>query len=240
MKMAIICPSRGRPERFAEMWESALNMADNPEAVICSLWVDRDDHKLDGYVQEVRPNVLLTVGEEKLSVPDLANLAAQRVQADIFMAGSDDIVFQTKGWDTRVRSAFASVPDRILLAYTNDGRGRDKVEHFFVSREWIEQVGYLLGPGFEHFSADEWAGDIAKRIGRARYLSNVVTEHRHFKYGKAPNDETYQMKRRENLSGRDYAKLQAGTPKRMALAQKLRAYIDERARLSRVQPTQVA
>jgi hypothetical protein len=231
MRIALICPTRSRPQRFVEMAGSALSLATFPEGVHVHLAVDADDVARAEYERVLPPRCTIHVNQQPLSVPGLMDWLAKSVDAEILMAASDDIMFRTQGWDEKVRAAFAAVPDRILCAYTNDGRDRDKVEHFFVSREWVEATGYFMYPDFEHFCGDEWNERIGKAINRAVFMKGVVTEHMHCKYGKSLNDETYKMKRRAaadgtSMSQRDVSRMQAMLPEIERIAQRVRARID--------------
>jgi hypothetical protein len=230
MRIALICPTRGRPERFVGMVESAMSLASFPEGVYVHLAVDADDSAKSEYERTLPPRCTLHVNREPLSVPGLMDWLAKEVPADILMAASDDILIRTRGWDEKVRAAFAAVPDRILLAYTNDGRDRDKVEHFFVSREWVEATGYFMYPDFEHFCGDEWNEHIGRALGRAVFLRDVVTEHMHCKYGKSVSDETYKMKRRAaadgtSMSQRDVSRMRALMPEVERIATRVRERI---------------
>ncbi len=207
-RISIVCPSRGRPLRFRAMAESALANAAAPVRVVIHLMVDRDDPELPRYAELMPHQVVLTVNEHPgRSAPALMNELALDSRGDIVFAGSDDILFRTPGWDELLDGAFDQHPDGMLVAYTNDGRDRDKCEHFAVSRRWIQAVGCFMFAGFEHFCADELVERIGREVGRTLYLRELVTEHLHFKYGKAAKDETYAMKRREDVSRRDQARL---------------------------------
>lgn len=225
----ILCPSRGRPQRFAEMAESAIAKAAQPDRVSILLLIDHDDPTLGEYRQLAgMPGVTLIVSERKLGCPGLLNvLATEHSAGDLLFAGSDDILFRTEGWDAAFDRAFDAVPDGILVAYTNDGRDRDKCEHFVVSRRWVELVGFFMWPGFEHFSGDGYVEDIGRRAGRLTFLRDVVTEHMHFKYKKSARDETYAIKRTadaqgRSMSDRDLARMAETEGDRMAAAERLK------------------
>lgn len=224
----ILCPSRNRPDRFTVMASSAVRMASHPERVRILLLVDKDDEALPEYVALAgMPRVELIENDEKVGCPGLLNkLALQYSKADLLMAGADDIEFRTEGWDVAIGAAFEAVPDQILVAYTNDGRDRDKCEHFVVSRRWVEIVGCFMWPGFEHFSGDGWVEDVGRRVGRLKFVREVVTEHMHFKYGKAPKDALYASKRTaddkgRSVSDRDLLKMAETEGIRIAAAERL-------------------
>lgn len=240
MKITIVCPSRGRPERFITMAESAFQLAAEPRRVRILLGVDRDDPAMPRYAEIMPHGCTLLVNEEKRAVPTLMDWLAKESRGDLVYSGADDLVFRSFGWDVEAERAFAQVPDRLLVAYTNDllppvmNGLRRGVTHFFASREWIDVVGHFMAHDFEHFGGDAWVERIAGPIGRLQYLEHVHVEHMHKKYRgadgrpKAPNDETYQAKRQQDpdgscMSERDLRRLDQLAPQIAAAQARVRA-----------------
>lgn len=91
------------------------------------------------------------------------------------MLCGDDVIFHTAGWDERVREAFRSVPDRIVMVYANAVSDPRPVLPF-VSREWIEAAGFVPDD-LQGWFADEWIWSMAADVGRAIRLPDVVIEH---------------------------------------------------------------
>ncbi len=202
-RIAILCPSRGRPERFSEMLKTAMATAHDPNNVSVMLLVDRDDPRLADYVNAQTPRVTLIVQDPRVSCPAALDILAKQSDADLLIAGSDDIAFRTPGWDRTLAHRFLTAfPDRLGFAFFNDGRDRDKAEHFAVSKEWVKAVGYFMRPEYEHFCADEHVERIARAVNRRLWLAEIELEHLHFKYGKAAKDATYAEKRTEDEAGR--------------------------------------
>lgn len=199
--IGVVCPSKARPDRFREFAQSAMSLASIPERVNILLVIDHDEKAYYRGVAEDVAGVLLMRCPEKLSVPGLMNWGAKRAPCDIIVAGSDDIVCRTKGWDEALDSAMW--PDGLGCVYFNNGDGRDRVEHFAVGKPWVDALGYFMRPEFKHFCADQWVGDMAKAVNRAKWLEHVMFEHMHAKYGKAKWDDTYREKRRDNWSAQD-------------------------------------
>lgn len=201
--IGIVCPSRDRPERFRAFAESVMSRASSPERVNISLVLDKDDPTLTDYYNAATDvcGVMVLKCPQRMGVPRLANWGASRTPCDIIVIGSDDTLCRTKGWDDLLDDAMWS--DGLGCVYFNSGDGRDRVEHFAVGKPWVDALGYLLRPEFKHFCADQWVGDIAKAVDRAKWLSGVTFEHMHAKFGKAQWDETYKSKRRDNWSAQD-------------------------------------
>jgi hypothetical protein len=227
--ISILCPTRERPARCAAMIDSAFRLARGPGRVEARLLVDHDDPSLAAYREMPSHDVFLTVQEPRISNPAGMNrLAMEMAQGDILIAASDDVLFRTEGWDEAIDSLLACHPDDLVFGFFNDGRDRDKAEHFFVTRRWAETVGYFMRPEYEHFCADEHVETIAAKAGRRFWLRDVTLEHLHFKYGKADRDRTYDRTRRGPLSGRsmtdrDRERLLRFTPEIELAADRLRA-----------------
>jgi hypothetical protein len=109
------------------------------------------------------------------------------------MTANDDQVYIDSGWDDRLDIETAKYPDGIYCMWFNDDWESQNFCTFpIVSRRWVETLGYLQFPFFEHFFADSWIWMLAKSVDRAVYLDDVLVEHRHWKSGKSEVDDTYE------------------------------------------------
>lgn len=198
--ISMLAPSRGRPLRFRTMVDEALRLATHPKRLEVLLLVDEDDPQLAGYLNMPACVRRLVSPKRIASVPAAQNWLASQASGELLLIATDDVIIRTPGWDVVLEEAFARWPDGLGLVYTNCGR--DKVENFAVTSRWVRVAGSFLHPDYEHFSADEHAGELAKRIGRALFLPKLVTEHMHFKHGKAARDDTYAAKRTKDARGR--------------------------------------
>lgn len=203
MQISILCPSRGRPFKLSRMIASAIVLANNPADINFFIGIDKDDLAFSKYMQEIRSARIWTnrvhVTIENVRTPSIThnNNLAQVATGDILVLVGDDCVFRTRGWDSQVLNLWNQYPDNILIAYFNDGRNRQKAEHFAIHKDWIKATGHLCPPIFEHFCLDMWLEWIAKRLQRLIWLPNLVIEHMHPKYGKDEKDETFHHIRRE-------------------------------------------
>ena len=105
----------------------------------------------------------------------------------------DDIVFRTKGWDTEVVDALNMYPGKIAFVWCNDyappNDRSDFGTHGFVHRNWTDVVGRFVPPYFVSDFNDTWFNDVADALGVRVYLRDQWTEHMHFLYGKADQDD---------------------------------------------------
>lgn len=187
--MITLCvPTRGRPERFRTMIESADKTADGP--IECIAVLDADDPERGAY--RPHPSVTYYVGDRPiiggvLYTSELWTRAGEQALGDIAMMGADDNIFETQGWDTAVENAFASVPDRIVMVACADGTKRGRPEAPFVSREWIEATGEFAPPGYQGWFSDVWLWSLAAAIERVILLPDVMIRHHQYRR----SDDTY-------------------------------------------------
>lgn len=191
--ISILVPTRGRPERFAEMLHSARETAASKIEVVAVF--DEDDRTRDKYD---------LTGVQSIAVPhrhDMAglwNVAYSYSSGDVVMMCGDDVIFETAGWDETIEELFAEVPDGVLMVYGNDGSPRQAPTLPFLSRKWVEQAGELTDEMLQGWFADEWIWSIAAELQRVVYLPEVV-----FRHDQRGDDATYRsgQKRRIELGG---------------------------------------
>ena len=194
MRITLCTPTRGRPDRFDAMCRSVAATAhENVEIVALR---DRDDptnYMTEGVVYGYGPRPIVD-GHHQMS--GLWTKAWELGSGDIAMLCADDVVFETPGWDDRIREAFRSVPDRIVMVSTANGQD-DRPLLPFVSREWIDAAGFTP-PDLQGWFADEWIWSIAAELGRVIFLEDVMIRHNQF-----GGDSTYVegQKAREQLGG---------------------------------------
>lgn len=183
--ISVLAPTRGRPDALQAMADSVYATATGPVEVLA--YVDDDDPSDYSQVTGVR-----IVTGPRIVLSDCWNRLAAVADGDILGMGADDIRFRTPGWDEKVRAVFDGYADGIVFVYGDDGVHHGKLgTHGFVSRRWVETLGYFTWPGFVADYADTWLHELGQRINRIVYLPDVVTEHLHPVVGKAVVDATH-------------------------------------------------
>ena len=182
--MITLCvPSRGRPDRFAEMWASAREKATLP--VECVTILDKDDATRSQYPRGSKW-LKKKVVDRPVNMSELWDMAAKVANGDIVMLCADDVIFETEGWDERVEAEFAAVPDEILMVYTASGHDNRPILPF-VSKRWVDIVGEFTPHDYQGWMADEFIWAIAAELRRVVYLDDVMIRHHQFERP----DETY-------------------------------------------------
>lgn len=186
-RISLICPTRNRPGRVANMIHSAMSTAVGPVEVV--LYTD-DDAPLPEHF--ARTKGVRVVSGPRILLSQAWNEAAKSASADILMHCGDDIVFRTYGWDERVVREFHGVDDKILFVHGNDLlQGPNLGTHGFLHHRWVETLGYMVPPYFSSDFNDTWLTEVADQLGRRVYLPDVVTEHLHPLAGKGDWDQTH-------------------------------------------------
>lgn len=201
------------------MLQSALTCADDPATIEIVAYVDDDD---TGYDQRNWDHRVRLVRGSRIVLSEMWNRCYEQAHGDILMHCGDDIVFHTHGWDRLVTAAFAAIPDRLVFVFGDDGgpRGTTFGTHGFVSREWVETLGYMVPPYFSSDYNDTWLNEIADTVGRRRFVP-ILTRHMHPDWGLGEWDETHlerEARHRADRVDELYASL---APERARDAQKL-------------------
>lgn len=194
MNLAVLTPSRGRPDRFAEMVEAIRATADGEVKVY--LATDDDDvvyPHIDGVVTWRGPRKRLAGWTNTLAATALLE------GADILAFLGDDHRPRTPGWDTRIRQAFHEMGDG--LVYCADGLQNERLPTApFWSASVIRALGWYYPPVLKHLYADDYWLKLARDLGRCTYRPDVLIEHCHPSAGKADVDDVY----RENDTWYDH------------------------------------
>ena len=206
--IVFICPTRKRPHNVKRLIESFLNKAEKLSNIQFYFYVDSDDletQSLIGNIQEDnKRNIINFVVGERIIMCEMSNILARMAPRDslLFFCG-DDVVCNTLGWDTIVRTIFLNLPkDKIALLFGDDGiNGPKLATHFFVHKNWIDALGHMTPSIFTGDWADNWVSSTASRIGRMYYNEKLKLTHMHPTIGKAEFDDTYIEKyQRDRLS----------------------------------------
>lgn len=198
--VSLLLPTRGRPELAERFMRSAADQAESPGQVEVVLYVDEDDTESHG-LSAAGLRSRLIVGP-RASMGDYNMACFEQCSGDIVVLSNDDVVIQTRGWDSRLREMDASVRDRIYLAYPNDlFKGRRLCTFPIVSRRVCELLGEPFPRQYQGAFTDYHLLDIFRRlqhrgVDRIRYLPDVIFEHMHYRTGKGRFDDTYRRRSR--------------------------------------------
>jgi glycosyl transferase/beta-hydroxylase protein BlmF len=231
MQLAIITPTRQRPERRKTFHDSVRSLADDNDSLRMYYYLDNDDPAMEQYREtELHAPQATDVVGEPMSVSKSWNILAKLAideGADVLIMGNDDLVYETQGWDTKLRLELDKFPDKIYCMWFQDKlNGKGHCAFPIVSKEWYHCLGYFT-PGIFNFGYnDTWIFDIGKKLGRCHWIPHVVMEHKHISKYRSLLDETYKRNRvgpRGNLYEKDAPIFASTDDVRKEHAEKLRA-----------------
>jgi hypothetical protein len=170
--LAVLVPSRGRPENVARLVEACARTCRLD--TIVAFGFDEDDDELaanlkaaDGCLTSVRHRMGLAAWTNTLS----ALHEDTRWQASI----GDDMVPVTDGWDERLCEAAGPSG----MAYPNDRRRDDIPEAVVISTRVVRALGWFCQPSLRHWYVDSVWRDLGTGAGCLTYLPGVLVDHRH-------------------------------------------------------------
>jgi len=172
MTLAILLPSRGRPDNLKRFLQAVEATAEDSFVFVR---LDDDDPQIEQYKEMLRTTPLenyhVTQGERIGMAPSVNQCAAFAVQMGYDHVGmfGDDVLPTTPGWDVALMNGLGG---RLGVAYGDDGlrqmHAPDLPTHYVTQAEVYIRLGYLAPPGMKHLFQD----DVMREIGR--YLHNLV------------------------------------------------------------------
>ncbi len=173
-RIALICPTRGRPAQFKRMVESAFRTAENPDNIWIYFFTAECDPATNDYLKLERCTHFIG--------PDWSSVMASNYMAssepvsdkDLLMVCADDCVFSTPHWDKALLDAYDGKPHVYSLL---DSRDPDGTPHPVITREYIKAMGYFMPPIFLHWYGDSWTAKIAKANNCFTHLKDYLLIH---------------------------------------------------------------
>lgn len=199
--IALLCPTRGRPEQCKRMTRTASSTATNE--LLFMLGMQEDQKEI--YSNDQINNFMICPDFSTVMTWNWLALEAKKLpEINLFMLAADDMIFTTPGWDEALINHYNALENKIHVYALQDSRDKDGTPHPIVTREWIEALGYAFPPIFLHWFVDTWTVAIAK-------ANNCFTRFREFELihdkpsDKGQTDETHNRIRRMGWHQRDKA-----------------------------------
>lgn len=185
--LLMIVPSRGRPSNLDKLVEAWRSTSTGHADLVVAL--DDDDPAL--YQYNARRVAMVTVGPRQSFVA-WTNEVAVGHASDYRFIGSmgDDHRPRTVGWDRMICEALEDLGTGVVYG---DDLGPSPVlpSAVALTSDIVAGLGYLIPPVLEHNGADAFWLELARALGRSRFLPEVVLEHLHYSAGKSSIDHIY-------------------------------------------------
>ena len=188
-RMAIIVPSRGRPDNIKALIQSMRKTITTDE-----LWVvcDSDDPELPGYQALGIENLLIFDRTQKGMARPL-NLAVRYIlknhTIEHFAFLGDDHRPRTIYWDQDFRNV---LDQGIGIVYGNDLlQGENLPTAVGMHGTIVRELNGMVPEGLLHLYLDNFWKQIGQDVGSLTYLPETIIEHMHPLAGKAEVDQGY-------------------------------------------------
>lgn len=161
--IAILVPSRGRPEQFLRLMNTAYSTASSGKNFTIYSYIADDDNTAPTYAAHVMRYGKMFTGSDYPTAYKW-NLLAEQAMKDgfsLFMLGADDMIFATPCWDEALINHYNSLERKQHVYHLQDSRDINGTPHPIVTREYIQAMGYFMPPQFLHWQIDTWTVDIA-------------------------------------------------------------------------------
>jgi hypothetical protein len=212
--ISILTPARLRPQNIKRMLESIKATMSGQNNVQVIFRIDNTDEKLND--SEFKFDCYKMINERLfinfIKGPELFPYLGPMWDdcfnvstGEIVQYAGDDLVYETENWDLKITEAFNKYPDEIVLVWAADGIfGAGLATHGFLSRKWIETVGWVFPPCGMTYANDDAISSIARRLNRSHFIGDVSIKH--LWDGGNPNDPNYsrlggQFERSHNIFG---------------------------------------
>lgn len=194
MTLAILLPTRGRPENLVRFITAVENTAkdyhiylrldvDDPAAAEYDEIGGMDHQRISAYHGD-------RIGFGA-SLNELAFYAERDGCSHLAMMG-DDVVPVTPGWDVALVEALG---DRLGVAYGDDGlrekHSPDLPTHYVTQTEVYRRLGYLAPPTIRHLFLDNVARDVGRYLDHFVFVPVKITHHHPWIDGEHLHDATY-------------------------------------------------
>jgi hypothetical protein len=184
VSICLTLATRKNSSGLQHLWKSAIDLAEKPEEVTLSLYIDNDDHETIGVAENLKkekPNqVGFKVGKRLGRLCYCAEAATESMDNDYYFYLGDDVVFKTPGWDSRVNQMFEQYEDRLVFCGTSDNANiqNDFSTHFVLSKRVKEIVGFFNPPYYSQNYIDTYWNEIFHNIDRHRD-TGIRLQHNH-------------------------------------------------------------
>ena len=140
-RIAILCPTKARPELFQRLWQKTMETTDSRVTILAY----REDQDYAGYPP--LENVKYRIGNLWTVNEGMNALVQENRDFDIYGMIPDDAYPTIKDWDLYLDEVMDITKARALMT-PHDGEWADMA---FVTKPWISGVGYYAAPFAAHY-----------------------------------------------------------------------------------------
>lgn len=199
MKILFKFCSRSRPYKFFAALDSLVNNLSNKNDyhVLCSF--DFDDVTMnDGAVTgrlKTYKNVSYHFGDSKNKIQAINADLDKAPEFDILVNFSDDQRFLIQGFDDIIRKDMSEAcNDLDMFLHYPDSHAKDRLPTMSViGSTYFNRTGYIYHPTYVNVYSDNEAMDVAKILGKHKFINKNIYDHYHPAWGTEQMDDLYRI-----------------------------------------------
>jgi len=182
IEISILVPTKNRVFNIKKLVDLSLGTAKYPNNIEIIFYVDYDDYNSQNYISSLNSKKIFWItSEKKVLFSDMWNHCYRVSKGKYLMLCGDDVTFETSEWDLIVKNIFKQYNDELVYIVPYDGNANGALGvHGFLSKKWVDIVGFFTPPYFSYWYADTWIDEISKKIGRFHYAPEIRIIHNHW------------------------------------------------------------
>jgi hypothetical protein len=205
MNVLVLCPSRGRPEKAAELRDSFVATRAREDSRLLFV-VDNDDPTGPAY-EDLGLDVIYVDPVPGGGMTAALNGGVKTVLAleipELIGFVGDDHRFRTIGWDDTFLAHLRSVGGGMAYGADLFWQQGEIPTQIFMSGAIVNALGWMALPTAKHLYLDNTWKDLGEAADCLYWFPNVVIEHMHPAIGKAEWDDSYRANNSESRYSED-------------------------------------
>lgn len=197
-KIALMIPTFNRVDRVKKIIESAVQTADDPTCLRFVFCVNVNDKVSEAFINE-QQGIVKEIIYEKTLQPNLSHYFNKMFDETSFKDAivselGDDMVFVSRGWDSRILDEIRATEGRGIVYFDDDFTAHEKCcVNLFITRELVTATRKpFMCPFFHADMIDVVWTMVGAMTGLLRYQSDMIIRHEHNSRKKQDEwDETF-------------------------------------------------
>ncbi len=182
-KLLLIVPTKGRPEKHLEFYESFKINSTVTDLVFVLSHGDIEYPRIPGVRYETVDSPTMS-GKLNTTAVKYAN------DYDYVAFMGDDVRIRTNAWDAKMLEEISLIPNAV--AYGNDlYQGEKLPTAVLLDANIVRTLGFMSPPALKHLYIDNFWRTLGEKLSSLKYFSEIILEHMHFANAKAAKDNTY-------------------------------------------------
>lgn len=208
MKILYKFASRSRPDNFFRGVENIyINSRNKDFQILASLDTDDLSMNNEDVIAKMKnyDKLYYVFGTSKNKIAAINRDLEFATEFDILINMSDDMMFIKEGYDIDIENDFNSNFDQFI--HYNDGNQNSIVSTMSImGKDYYNRFKYIYHPSYESLWCDCEATDVAKQLGKYKYMGDekVLFRHLHPSFGLSRYDEQYKKTEAIDVRGRDH------------------------------------